>query len=420
MSWLSLEAVSKRHGRTVALDRVDLEVREGARVAILGPSGSGKTTLLRIVGGFDTPDAGRVVLDGAVLADGPRAVPAHLRRIGFVAQDGALFPHLTIAENVAFGLHRKQPDRAGAVADLMRLVDLDHALLTRTPDQLSGGQQQRVSVARALAQRPRLMLLDEPFSALDTGLRASTRQAVGDLLDKAGIATILVTHDQQEALSFADQLVVMKDGRALQVGSPRELYLKPHDRFVAEFLGDAIILPAAIEGARASCAFGWSDLSVPSRDGAGEIVIRPEQIRLSAQGLDGADLGSSFALGLVDDVTFGGADCMVRVRVIRPAQSAPGGPWPMTRPHAEVLAEGEPRRTHNACTSPDRSRHASVEALPSVSRDVRAPQDEAVGRIEPGSACITFTVRRSYLDAPERGSTVSIQVLGPVHRIGMP
>src|SRR5262245_32148752 len=232
MSLLDLRGVSKRYGAVTALDNVDLAIEEGSRTAVVGPSGSGKTTLLRIVAGFDTPDQGRVMMGGQVLADGPKFVAAHQRGIGIVAQDGALFPHLTIAENVGFGLDRRDPQRGTRIAELMDMVGLDRAMLARRPDEISGGQQQRVALARALARRPRLMLLDEPFSALDTSLRASTRKAVADLLGQAGITTILVTHDQAEALSFADQVAVMRDGKLPQVGTPRELYLRPRDAMV--------------------------------------------------------------------------------------------------------------------------------------------------------------------------------------------
>lgn len=279
MTFLTLEGVSKRYGFAVALDSIDLAVEAGARAAIVGPSGSGKTTLLRIVAGFEAPDAGRVTLDGAVLADATSFVPAHRRGVGVVMQDGALFPHLSVGDNIGFGLDRDTPNRAARIKDLMEMVGLDAAMLTRRPDALSGGQQQRVALARALARAPRLMLLDEPFSALDTGLRASTRKTVSDLLQAAGITTILVTHDQAEALSFADHIAVMAGGVLLQAGPPRELYTRPSTRTVAEFLGDAIILPAHLHDGRAECALGTLT-TTPGRSGSTEIMLRPEQISL--------------------------------------------------------------------------------------------------------------------------------------------
>ena len=280
MSFLNIRSLSKRYGTVTALDDVDLSVASGSRTAIVGPSGSGKTTLLRIIAGFDTPDRGEVVLDDIVLADGQESVPAHRRGIGVVAQDGALFPHLTIEQNIGFGLDRRATDRPVRIRELMDMVGLDRSMLERSPDQLSGGQQQRVALARALAHKPRLMLLDEPFSALDTGLRAATRKAVAQVLSDAGIATILVTHDQGEALSFADQLAVMRSGKLVQVGSPQHVYLHPNDVLTAEFLGEALLLPAQLDGGQADCAFGRIAVNDKDARGPATIMIRPEQVVL--------------------------------------------------------------------------------------------------------------------------------------------
>jgi len=317
MSLLELRGVTRRYGAVTAVDRVDLAVPAGSRTAILGPSGSGKSTLLRIIAGFEAPDAGRVALDGRVLADGPAAMPAHLRGIGLVAQDGALFPHLTVAENIGFGLPRRAPHRAERIAELLAMVELDPAMLRRRPDQLSGGQQQRVALARALARRPRLMLLDEPFSALDTGLRASTRKAVSALLEAAGITTIMVTHDQAEALSFADQVAVMRAGRLLQVGSPRELYLRPKDPMIAEFLGEAIILPARLAGGWADCALGRIKVD-DGRSGDSRIMLRPEQLVLA----EADDPAAGGVPGEVMEIDFAGALCSVTVRLLGAADGA--------------------------------------------------------------------------------------------------
>ncbi|MDR6293743.1 iron(III) transport system ATP-binding protein [Inquilinus ginsengisoli] len=309
MTFLDLRGITRRYGAVAALDGVDLAVPVGSRTAILGPSGSGKSTLLRIIAGFEAPDAGRVTLDGALVADGPAATPAHLRGIGLVAQDGALFPHLSIADNIGFGLPRRAPHRADRIAELMAMVELDPAMLRRRPDQLSGGQQQRVALARALARSPRLMLLDEPFSALDTGLRASTRKAVTALLEAAGITTILVTHDQAEALSFADQVAVMRSGRLLQAGTPRELYLRPRDSMIAEFLGDAIILPAQLAEGWADCALGRIAVD-DRRHGPAQIMLRPEQLALA----DARD-GAPGTRGEVAEIDFAGSVCTVTVRL---------------------------------------------------------------------------------------------------------
>jgi iron(III) transport system ATP-binding protein len=278
MSFLTLDALSKRYGAVTALDRATLALGVGTRAAIVGPSGSGKTTLLRLIAGFDVPDSGQISLDGRQLANGPDVVPAHQRDVGVVMQDGALFPHLSVSENIGFGLPRGGTQRNDRILELSDMVGLDRAMLGRKPDALSGGQQQRVALARALACRPKLMLLDEPFSALDTGLRASTRKVVGDLLRSAGITTVLVTHDQAEALSFADHVAVMDSGRILQAGAPHELYFRPATPMIAAFLGEAIILPATVADGWADCALGRVEIDNPALQGPADIMLRPEQI----------------------------------------------------------------------------------------------------------------------------------------------
>lgn len=307
MTHLIVAQVSKRYGASVALTGVSLAVEAGSRVAVVGPSGSGKTTLLRIVAGFDAPDSGTVTLDGRVLADGPAIAPAHRRGIGYVAQDGALFPHLDIAGNLGFGLARRAPDRQARLRELMDLVELDAAMLTRRPDELSGGQQQRVALARALARKPSLMLLDEPFSALDTGLRENVREAVARVLAKAGVTTILVTHDQGEALSFADQVAVMREGRLVQSGRPADLYWQPADAETAQFLGNAVLLDANIEGSSVSCILGTLRTAATGRQGRGTVMLRPEQFRLApaGPGLEAA----------VEAVSFRGAQSIVTLRL---------------------------------------------------------------------------------------------------------
>lgn len=306
MNQLVISDVTKRYGATAALDRVSLAVEAGSRVAIVGPSGSGKTTLLRVIAGFEAPDTGTVTLDGQVLADGPAIAPAHRRRIGYVAQDGALFPHLDVAGNLGFGIPRNEPDRAARLHELMELVELDAAMLTRRPHELSGGQQQRVALARALARKPALMLLDEPFSALDTGLRESVRQAVARVLAKAGITTILVTHDQGEALSFADQLAVMREGRLVQTGRPAELYWRPADVETALFLGNAALFKADIADGIVSCGLGEFEAETGCRRGHGTIMLRPEQFQLSSVG-PGLE-------AIVEDVAFRGGQYAVALQ----------------------------------------------------------------------------------------------------------
>lgn len=316
MNLLELQGIRRRYSEITALDNVDLSVSRGSRTAVVGPSGSGKTTLLRIIAGFDVPDEGKVMLDGQVLTDGAKAVPAHRRDIGYVAQDGALFPHLSIADNIGFGLSRRDPARDARIAELVQMVELDPTTLRRRPDELSGGQQQRVAVARALARKPRLMLLDEPFSALDTSLRVSARKAVVRVLSAAGVTTILVTHDQSEALSFADQVAVLREGRLLQVGTPRELYLRPKNAMIAEFLGDAIILPARLGKGFADCALGQVPVDDCDRRGAAQIMLRPEQVRLvPLQDLQSAGT-SPGCFGEVVEVEFGGSVCSIAVRLL--------------------------------------------------------------------------------------------------------
>jgi iron(III) transport system ATP-binding protein len=329
---LELQAIRKHYGAVQALGGVDLSVTPGSRTAIVGPSGSGKTTLLRIIAGFEAPDAGRVTLGGRQLADGPDAVPAHERGIGYVPQDGALFPHLTIEGNVGFGLPRNTPRRAERIAELMDMVALDSAMLARRPHELSGGQQQRVALARALAQRPKLMLLDEPFSALDTGLRASTRKAVAQLLGAAGITTILVTHDQAEALSFADQVAVMRGGLLVQAGRPLDLYLRPRDAAVAGFLGDSIVLPAQLAGGWADCALGRIAVNDSGRQGPAQIMLRPEQLQVAEVPAEAAAQGSQgeACYGAITDTDFGGSVCVLSVRLVRgtgAASAAPASGW---------------------------------------------------------------------------------------------
>ena len=289
----------------------------GVRTAIVGPSGSGKTTLLRIIAGFEVPDRGRVVLDGRVLANGSEAVPTHQRRIGYVSQDGALFPHLSVAENIGFGLLHSVSHRAERIAELLDMVELSTNLLLRRPDELSGGQQQRVAVARALAQKPQLMLLDEPFSALDTGLRASTRKTVARVLSAVGITTVLVTHDQAEALSFADQVAVIRDGQLPQAGHPRELYLRPQDPMIAQFLGEAIILPAESNDGWAECALGRIKVNGSQRQGNVRIMLRPEQVQLTeVSGNELTDAGVGVQFAEVVDFDFGGAVCTIALRLL--------------------------------------------------------------------------------------------------------
>ena len=264
--------LTKRFGRTAAVDGADLRVEAGELVALLGPSGSGKTTLLRLVAGFEVPDAGRVAIGGRTVAGGGVWAEPDRRRIGMVFQDGALFPHLTVAANLAFG----RP-RAGRVGECLELVGLA-ARGSAYPHELSGGERQRVALARALAADPEVVLLDEPFTALDESLREELREEVAQILRAAGASALLVTHSQQEALSLADVVAVMRDGRVVQVGPPEEVYGAPADRWVAEFLGDADVIAGHAVGGTADTELGR--FPAPGLHGAVEIVLRPERVAL--------------------------------------------------------------------------------------------------------------------------------------------
>jgi iron(III) transport system ATP-binding protein len=295
VSAVEIAQVSKSFGAADVLRSIDLEVRAGQRTVIVGSSGSGKTTLLRLVSGFELPSAGTISVGGRLVAGGGAAVPAHRRGIGHVAQDGALFPHLSVGQNIAFGLGSATRGRAriSRIDELLEMVSLDVSYAGRRPDELSGGEQQRVALARALARSPRTMLLDEPFSALDSGLREATRKVVAETLERAGVTTVLVTHDRAEALSFADQLAVLREGRLVQVGPPRDLYARPVDLFTATFLGDAVVLDGLLEGGRARCALGEVPVSVAGH-GRVRLMLRPEQLRVRPS--DGQGVGRVTAL----------------------------------------------------------------------------------------------------------------------------
>jgi iron(III) transport system ATP-binding protein len=277
---LDVHGLAKSFDGNTVLDHIDLAVMAHSTTAVVGSSGCGKTTLLRLIAGFETPDAGTVAISGRTVASPDRSVASHRRSVGYVAQDGALFPHLTVGQNIAYGLWRSAQRRSvrGRVTDLLETVSLDGSFACRRPHELSGGQQQRVALARALARKPQLMLLDEPFSSLDTGLRASTRKAVAQLLADAGVTTLLVTHDQEEALSIADQIAVMRDGRFTQVGAPQDVYRRPKDRFTAEFLGDCISLPCTVVSGIAQCALGHVPVQSSVTDGPATLALRPEQL----------------------------------------------------------------------------------------------------------------------------------------------
>ncbi len=324
---LRLEGVDKTfpvgRSKVTALRGVSLAVKPGLLTSVLGPSGSGKSTVLRVMAGFERPERGRVTLSGRELVGPGVFVRPELRGIGIVPQDGALFPHLDVADNVAFGLARTTRQRlsrsagrarAERVEELLRLVGLE-GFQRRRVDQLSGGQQQRVALARALAPNPGVILLDEPFSAIDAALRAELGTEVRGLLRGLGVTAVLVTHDQEEALSLADEVVVMRDGEVVQVGAPQEVYRSPVDAATARFVGDAVVLEGTVvfcsqheacvdcvlgrlmgqhsAAPRAAAALGAPHSGAPHSGapaafvagGACHVVIRPESLRMGGSGV---------------------------------------------------------------------------------------------------------------------------------------
>lgn len=317
MTSLSVKGISKSFGAATVLTGVDLEVASGDISAILGPSGCGKTTLLRIIAGFLRPDGGTVSFgDRTVVGDGHFESPQK-RHVGYVPQEGALFPHLDVLSNIAFGLPRAQ--RRGAhLTGMLDLVELPAAIAGRYPHELSGGQQQRVALARALAPNPALVLLDEPFSSLDAGLRESTGRAVARVLRTAGTTAVLVTHDQGEALSLADHVAVMRDGGIAQFATPTEIYLSPVDPGVAAFVGGAAILPAFIDGTSVRCALGTLTVEPQHIRGEAFVLVRPEQIAIVGSKTGGVG-------ARVCDVSYYGHDTAVHLDLL------PGGPEVVAR-----------------------------------------------------------------------------------------
>jgi iron(III) transport system ATP-binding protein len=331
---LGITDLHKSFGSQAVLTGVDLAVPEGSLTAILGPSGSGKTTLLRVVAGFERADRGTVVLADRVVEDPHRSLPPERRGIGYVPQEGALFPHLTVAANIAFGIRRKARKLEDTTGELLEMVGLA-GMGDRYPHELSGGQQQRVALARALAIRPALVLLDEPFSSLDAGMRSSVRSDVQDVLRSGGITAVLVTHDQDEALSVADQVAVIRHGTIGQCGSPQELYDHPVDPAMAQFLGDANLVAATVDGDRVATPFGPLDLrpdpkaAMPS--GPAVALVRPEQLYLSTT-LTGAGLRAR-----VIRTEFHGHDTVITVE---PDPSEDGVPITVRADGGMVVADG--------------------------------------------------------------------------------
>jgi len=309
MTAVTVRNLTKAFGPSKVLRGIDLAVPEESVTAILGPSGCGKTTLLRLVAGFDGPDSGEILLgERMVSGNGSFVAPQH-RAVGYVPQEGALFPHLDVADNITFGLKGRERRSGHRVEELLELVGLDPLVRSRFPHQLSGGQQQRVALARALAPGPSLILLDEPFSSLDAGLREGTGRAVIEALKATRTTALLVTHDQSEALSLADQVAVMRDGTLAQVGTPHEVYRAPADLGVAEFVGVAVVVDAEVVDGSASSDLGPLFV-LPGFDvGRARLLVRPEQIELVASPQAGVE-------ARVLDVSYFGHDAAVRLQVL--------------------------------------------------------------------------------------------------------
>ena len=306
---LTVAGLTVRYGATLALDRLDLTIERDELFVLLGGSGSGKTTLLRAVAGFVRPEAGRIQLDDADLS----SLPPHRRPVNTMFQSYALFPHMSVAANIGFGLRQRGVPRAEAAARvqaMLALVRLE-GFGARRPGALSGGQQQRVALARSLAPHPRLLLLDEPLSALDQGLRQQTRAELVRLRRSLGISFVLVTHDQDEALQMADRIGIMQDGRMAQIGTAAALYEKPASRFVANFLGAANILPCIVDGTSVRLpGLGMSvQAARPGNPGPGLLALRAERLRIDARCLPNG------LTGVVDEIAYAGDALLVSVRL---------------------------------------------------------------------------------------------------------
>jgi len=287
MTLLELEGVSKRFGAVVAVDDVSLTIERGTLFALLGPSGCGKTTLLRMIAGFETPERGHILIDGVDVT----ALPPYARPVNMMFQSYALFPHMDVAGNIAFGLRQERIDRrriTARVTEMLALVQMaDYG--QRRPHELSGGQRQRVALARALAKMPKLLLLDEPLAALDRKLRAETRLELIGIQERVGTAFLVVTHDQEEALSMASRLAVMNRGCLVQIGTPAEIYEQPNSRFVADFVGEVNLFEGKLTAAFNCLALDVAGLArpipLPSRTALPQgttatLALRPEKLRL--------------------------------------------------------------------------------------------------------------------------------------------
>lgn len=327
--------VRKAFGEHTVLRGLDLEMPSSTITAVLGPSGCGKTTLLRILAGFEEPEAGTVRIGGEVVVrktpDEPGIViPAHRRRVGLMPQEGALFPHLSVGGNITFGLDRsRRAESAALVGHWLEVVGLE-GLADSRPHELSGGQQQRVALARALAAEPRVLLLDEPFAALDAGLRERVREDIATILRSAGTTALLVTHDQSEALSLADSVALLMDGNVTQHGTPAELYSRPTTLAAARFVGATVELTGEARNGMVHTALGAHLAKLPVPDGPAVVVLRPEHVRIA----DGRSDGDSCE-ATVTSYRFYGSETAVHIEL------DDGTPLVLRSPGEMFLSAGE-------------------------------------------------------------------------------
>ena len=322
MPLLEINDVSVSFGDTEVLSDISLELESKQLLAVLGASGAGKSTLMRLIAGFDSVGAGSIVLDGETLSDTSKTVAPEKRSIGIVPQDSALFPHLNVSQNIGFGLSVLSKEaKAERVGELLRLIRMEE-FASRMPQELSGGQVQRVALARALAPRPKLVLLDEPFSALDAELRGQLREEVRQVLRAEGATAVLVTHDQEEALSLADRVAVLREGKIIQVGSPSEIYNSPADVGIATFLGESVLVDGKVSGGKILTDLGsLSALNNVAEGATGVVAIRSENFYLQPN-----PTGDSEVVGRV----FFGHDALVEVQTpklrIRARSNGPFAP----------------------------------------------------------------------------------------------
>lgn len=348
MTAIRIESLRKRFGRTVAVDGVDLEIPSGDLFFLLGPSGCGKTTLLRMLAGFVSPSEGRILFDGRDVT----GTPAERRECGMVFQSYALWPHLSVFENVAFGLKVRKVPKAEIQSRVARALEgvRMNGLEERKPTELSGGQQQRVALARAMVIEPKVLLLDEPLSNLDAKLRLEMRSEIRHLCADRGLTAVYVTHDQEEALSMADGMVVLRDGRSMQEGAPRDLYRRPANRFVADFLGESNFIDAEVESVEGGIAnlqtpagplrSNAFDAAAPPRAGV-TLSIRPEALRIVT---DGAPAGGNRLHGTLRSTMYLGKVAQHLVEIegdTPPVKVLQADPEHLPAPGAEVTLSVE-------------------------------------------------------------------------------